>query len=86
MVNKNKEENVIYSVPRNSDINRMVRYLIHHQEISENYVPAYDIIVTKYINLAKLKNIKTIDARDDEHYPCNENILKHVICALDRYD
>jgi hypothetical protein len=86
MVNKNKEENVIYRVPRNSDINRMVRYLIHHQEISENYVPAYDIIVTKYINLAKLKNIKTVDARVDEHYPCNENILKHVICALDRYE
>lgn len=86
MVNKNKEEDVIYSVPRNSDINRMVLYLIHHQEISENYVPAYDIIVTKYINLAKLKNIKTLDARDDEHYPCNENILKHVICALDRYE
>jgi hypothetical protein len=86
MVNKNKEGNVVYSVPRNSDINRMVRYLIHHQEISENYVPAYDIIVTKYINLAKLKNIKTIDVRDDEHYPCNENILKHVICALDRYE
>jgi hypothetical protein len=39
MVSKNKEENVVYSVPRNSDINRMVRYLIHHQEISENYVP-----------------------------------------------
>jgi hypothetical protein len=86
MVSKNKEENVVYSVPRNSDINRMVRYLIHHQEISENYVPAYDIIVTKYINIAKLKNIKTIDARDDQQYPCNENILKHVIHALDRYE
>ena len=77
---------MIYSVPRNSDINRMVRYLIHHQEISENYVPAYDIIVTKYINLAKLKNVKIIDAKDDRDYPCNEDILKQVICALDRYE
>jgi hypothetical protein len=86
MANRNNEENVVYSVPRNSDINRMVRYLIHHQDISENYVPAYDTIVTKYINLAKVRNIKTIDASDHERYPCNENILKHVICALDRYE
>jgi hypothetical protein len=86
MVNENKKENVVYSIPCNSDINRMVRYLIHHQEIGENYVPAYDIIVTKYINLAKLRNIKTMDARDHERYPCNENLLKDVICALDRYE
>jgi Fe-S-cluster formation regulator IscX/YfhJ len=85
MVNENKEE-IVYGVPSNSDINRLIRSLIHHQQISENYVPAYDTIITKYINLAKIKNIKTIDTKDDEHYPCNENVLKQVICSLDRYE
>ena len=85
MVNENKEE-IVYGVPSNSDINRLIRSLIHHQQISENYVPAYDTIITKYINLAKIKNIKTTDTKDDEHYPCNENVLKQVICSLDRYE
>jgi hypothetical protein len=80
MVNENKEE-MTYGVPSNSDINSMVRSLIHEQQINENYVPAYDIIITKYINLAKLKNVKIIDAKDDRDYPCNEDILKRVICT-----
>lgn len=40
---------------------RVIPTLIHHQEISENYVPAYDIIVTKYINLAISNNTQPLD-------------------------
>lgn len=85
MIDENKEE-MMYGAPNNSDINKVVRSLIHEQQISENYIPVYDTIVAKYVTLAKLKNIKTINAKGDEHYPCNEDILKDVISSLDRYE
>ena len=85
MVNINKEQ-IVYGIPSNSDINRLTLSLIHSKQISENYIPAYDTIVAKYLNLAILKNIKTINLSDDEDYPFNEDILKQVICSLDRYE
>jgi hypothetical protein len=85
VVNKNKEQ-IVYGIPSNSDINRLTLSLIHDKQISENYTPAYDTIVAKYLNLAILKNIKTINLSDDEDYPFNEGILKQVIFSLDRYD
>jgi hypothetical protein len=60
VVNKN-EEQMVSAIPSNSDINRLTLSLIHDQQIRENYTPAYDTIVTKYLNLAKLKNIKTMN-------------------------
>jgi hypothetical protein len=81
-----KEEQIVYGIPSNSDINRLTLSLIHDQQISENYTPAYDTIVTKYLSLAKLKNIKTMNLSDDEHHPYNEDILKQVMCSLDRYE
>jgi hypothetical protein len=85
VVNKNKEQ-IVYGIPSNSDINRLTLSLIHDQQISENYTPVYDTILTKYLNLAKLKNIKTINLSDDEDHPFNEDILKQVMCSLDRYE
>jgi hypothetical protein len=85
VVNKNKEQ-IMYGIPTNSDINRLTLSLIHDQQISENYTPAYDTIVTKYLSMAKLKNIKTTNLSDDEDYPFNEDILKQVICSLDRFE
>jgi hypothetical protein len=82
----NKNEQMVYGIPSNSDINRLTLSLIHDQQIRENYTPAYDTIVTKYLNLAKLKNIKTMNLSDDEHHPFNEDILKQVMCSLDRYE
>jgi hypothetical protein len=80
------EEQIVYGIPSKSDINRLTLSLIHDQQISENYTPAYDTIVTKYLSLAKLKNIKTINLSDDEHHPFNVEILKQVMCLLDRYE
>jgi hypothetical protein len=85
VVNKD-EEQIVYGKPSKSDINRLTLSLIHDQQISENYTPAYDTIVTKYLSLAKLKNIKTINLSDDEHHPFNVEILKQVMCLLDRYE
>lgn len=85
MINENEEE-MTYGLPSNSDINKVIRSLIHEQQISENYIPVYDAIVAKYVTLAKLKNIKTINAKRDEHYPFNEDILKDVISSLDSYE
>jgi hypothetical protein len=85
VVNKD-EEQIVYGIPSKSDINRLTLSLIHDQQISENYTPAYDTIVTKYLSLAKLKNIKTINLSDDEHHPFNVEILKQVMCLLDRYE
>jgi hypothetical protein len=85
VVNKNKGQ-IVYGIPSNSDINRLTLSLIHDQQISENYTPVYDTILTKYLNLAKLKNIKTINLSDDEDHPFNEDILKQVMCSLDRYE
>lgn len=80
---KNK---IVYGIPGNPDINRLTISLIHDKQISENYTPPYDTVVAKYLNLAILKNIKTINLSDDEDYPFNEDILKQVIFSLDRYE
>ncbi len=50
MVNENKEE-MAYSLPNNSDINRLVLYLIHDGQIGDNYIPDYNTIVSKYMKL-----------------------------------
>jgi hypothetical protein len=85
MVNENKEQ-MVYSLPSNSDVNRLVIYLIHDGQIGENYLPDYNTIVAKYVKLANLRNIKTTNLKDDRRYPCNDNILKEVICSTDRLE
>jgi hypothetical protein len=86
MVNENKEQ-MVYSLPSNSDVNRLVIYLIHDGQIGENYLQDYNTIVAKYVKLAKLRNIKTTtNIKDDRRYPCNDNILKEVICSTDRLE
>jgi len=85
MVNENKEQ-IVYSLPSNSDVNRLVIYLIHDGQIGENYLPDYNTIVAKYVKLANLRNIKTTNLKDDRRYPCNDNILKEVICSTDRLE
>jgi hypothetical protein len=85
MVNENKEQ-MVYSLPSNSDVNRLVIYLIHDGQIGENYLPDYNTIVAKYVTLANLRNIKTTNLKDDRRYPCNDNILKEVICSTDRLE
>jgi hypothetical protein len=86
MVHENKEEEMAYSLPSNSDINRLVLYLIHDGKIGENYIPDYNTIVSKYTKLANLRNIKTTNLNDDDQYPCNYDILKEVICSTDRFE
>jgi hypothetical protein len=86
MVNENKKEEMAYSLPSNSDINRLVLYLIHDGKIGENYIPDYNTIVSKYTKLANLRNIKTTNLNDDDQYPCNDDILKEVICSTDRFE
>jgi hypothetical protein len=54
MVNENKEQ-MVYSLPSNSDVNRLVIYLIHDGQIGENYLPDYNTIVAKYMKLANLE-------------------------------
>jgi hypothetical protein len=85
MVNENKEQ-MVYSLPSNSDVNRLVIYLIHDGQIGENYLPDYNTIVAKYVKLANLRNIKTTNLKDDRRYPCNDNILKEVICSTDHLE
>jgi hypothetical protein len=58
MVHENKEEEMAYSLPSNSDINRIVLYLIHDGQIGENYIPDYNTIVVKYTKLYSLTLIR----------------------------
>jgi Fe-S-cluster formation regulator IscX/YfhJ len=90
MTNENKKEEggkqITYGVPSNTDINRFLLSLIHDGEISENYVPDYEMIVSKYMRLAELKNIKIVHTdNSDQNYPCNEDILEEVIHSIDRF-
>jgi hypothetical protein len=85
MVNENKEQ-ITYSLPSNSDVNRLVIFLIHRGQLDENYIPDYDLIAAKYMKLAKLKNIKTTTLKGDDRYPCNEDILKEVIFSTEHFE
>lgn len=84
MVNESKEQ-ITYSLPSNSDVNRLVIFLIHSGQLDENYIPDYDTIAAKYLKLAKLKNIKTTTLKGNVQYACNEDILKEVICSTERF-